>query len=123
VLAVEFNEEMVGFYFCRMGSPDVGHNLINQIGRDIDGARRMHGLDFCPIGKFSTVTNMNAILGLYWLLGSSVQKQALRGGERSPSPACKHRMVGVQSDVVNRILMFEQRYFHVMEKLLVWPVF
>ncbi len=29
-------------------------------------------------------------------------------------------MVGVQSDVVNRILMFEQRYFHVMEKLLVW---
>jgi hypothetical protein len=38
-------------------------------------------------------------------------------------PACKHRKVGVQSEVVNSILMLEQRYFHVMEKLLVWLVF
>jgi len=60
---------------------------------------------------------------VYWLLGSSVQKQALRDGERSPFPACKHSRVGVESNVVNSILMLEQRYFHVMEKLLVWLVF
>ena len=46
---------------------------------------------------------------LYWLLGSSVQKQALRDGERSSSPACKHRRVGVQSEVVTSILMLERR--------------
>jgi hypothetical protein len=43
---------------------------------------------------------------LYWLLGSSVPKN-LRDGERSPSPAYKHRRVGVQSEVVNSILMHE----------------
>jgi len=59
---------------------------------------------------------------VYWLLSSSVQKQALRDGERNPFPACKHRRVGVESDVVNSILMLGQRYFHVMEKLLVWLV-
>jgi hypothetical protein len=57
---------------------------------------------------------------LYWLLGSSVQNHALRDGERSPSPACKHRRVGVQSEVVTSILMLEQRYSQVMEKLLLW---
>jgi hypothetical protein len=44
-------------------------------------------------------------------------------GERSPFLACKPRKVSVQSDVVNSILMLEQRYFHVMEKLLLWLVF
>jgi hypothetical protein len=43
--------------------------------------------------------------------------------ERSPSPACKHRSVGVQSEVVNSIFMLERRYSHVMEKLLLWLVF
>jgi hypothetical protein len=42
---------------------------------------------------------------LYWLLGSSVQKQARRDGERSASPACKPRRVGVQSEVVTSLLM------------------
>jgi transposase-like protein len=56
---------------------------------------------------------------LYWLLGSSVLKQARRDGERSPSPACKQRLVGIQSDVVNSILMLERQYSQVMEKLLV----
>jgi hypothetical protein len=60
---------------------------------------------------------------LYWLLGSSVQKQARPDGERSSFPACKHRRVGVESDVVDSILMLEQPYFHMMEKLLVWLVF
>jgi pyruvate/2-oxoglutarate dehydrogenase complex dihydrolipoamide dehydrogenase (E3) component len=60
---------------------------------------------------------------LYWLLGSSVQKQARRDGERSPSPACKHRRVGGQSDVVTGLLMLEQRYSHVMEKFLLWVMF
>src|SRR5450759_955133 len=55
---------------------------------------------------------------LYWLLGSSVQKQALRDGEGSSSPACKHRRVGVQSDIVDSILMLERRYSYVMEQLL-----
>jgi hypothetical protein len=54
---------------------------------------------------------------LYWLLGSSVQKLALQEGERSSSPTCKHRRVGVESDVVDSILMLEQRHFHVMEKI------
>jgi hypothetical protein len=60
---------------------------------------------------------------LYWLLGSSVQKQARPDGERSSFPACKHRRVGVLSDVVDSIRMLEQRYFHMVEKLLVWLVF
>ncbi len=62
VLAVEFNEEIVRFYFCRVCSPDVRNNLIYQIGRDIDGPRRRKGFNFCPIRKFSTVTNMDTIL-------------------------------------------------------------
>jgi len=37
---------------------------------------------------------------LYWLLGSSVQKQALRDGERFSSTACKHRWVSIQFEVV-----------------------
>ncbi len=60
---------------------------------------------------------------LYWLLGSSVQKQAVRDGEGSSSPACKHRRVGVQSDIVDSILMLERRYSYVMEQLLLWRVF
>jgi hypothetical protein len=60
---------------------------------------------------------------LYWLLGSSIQKQALREGERSTLPTCKPRRGGVQSEVVTRILMLERHYAHVMEKLLVWLVF
>src|SRR5215469_16824958 len=64
-----------------------------------------------------------ARLGLYWLLGSSVQKQALRDGETSTFLACKHSRVGVESDVVNSILMLEHRSFHVMGKLLLWLVF
>jgi hypothetical protein len=67
--------------------------------------------------------SINPLHTLYWLLGLSVQKQALRDGERNPFPACKHRRVSVESDVVNSILMLGQRYFHVMEKLLVWLVF
>ena len=59
---------------------------------------------------------------LYWLLGSSVQKQALRDGERNPFPACKHRQVGVESDVVTSILMLGQRYSHMMETLSLWLV-
>jgi hypothetical protein len=39
--------------------------------------------------------------------------------ENSPNPTFKHRRVGVQSDVVNSILMLERQYSHVMEKLLV----
>jgi hypothetical protein len=60
---------------------------------------------------------------LYWLLGASVQKRALRDGESDPFSACKHRRVGVESDVVYSILMIEQCYFHVMEKLFLWLVF
>ena len=60
---------------------------------------------------------------LYWLLRSSVQKQVLGDGQSSSSPACKHRRVGVQSDVVTSILMLERRYSHLMEKLLLWVVF
>jgi len=63
------------------------------------------------------------ILRLYWLLRSSVQKQARRDGEKSPSPACQQRRVGVPSDVVTSILMLERRYSQMMEKLLVWLVF
>jgi hypothetical protein len=57
---------------------------------------------------------------LYWLLGSSVQKQAHQDGKRNPFPACKHRRVCVESDVVTSILMFGQRYSQGREKLLVW---
>ena len=60
---------------------------------------------------------------LYWLLGASVQKQALRDGERNPFSACKHRRVGEESDVIHSILMIEHCYFHVMEKLFLWLVF
>jgi hypothetical protein len=52
------------------------------------------------------------ITRLYWLLGSSVQNQALRDGERSPFPACQHRRVGLQSDVINSMLMLERRSSH-----------
>jgi hypothetical protein len=52
---------------------------------------------------------------LYWLLGSSVQKQARRDGVEFSSPACKPRRVGVESDGVTSILMLERRYTHVME--------
>jgi hypothetical protein len=38
-------------------------------------------------------------------------------------PSDKQRKVGVQSDVVDSILIFEQRCFHLMENLLVWLVF
>jgi len=57
---------------------------------------------------------------VYWLLGSSVQKQAHQDGKRNPFPACKHRRVCVESDVVTSILMFGQRYSQGREKLLVW---
>ncbi len=60
---------------------------------------------------------------LYWLLRTSVQKQAYRDGERSPSPACRYRRVGVESDVVTSMLMLDQRQSHVMENFLVWLVF
>ncbi len=50
-----------------------------------------------PLGKLSSP---NLCSTLYWLLRSSVQKHAHREGERSPSPACKHRRVGVPSEVV-----------------------
>ncbi len=63
------------------------------------------------------------IVHLYWLLSTSVQNPAHRDRERSPSPACKHRRVGVQSEVVNSIFMLERRDAHVMEKLLLWLVF
>lgn len=43
-----------------------------------------------------------------WVIRS---KQALRDGEANPFPTCKHRQVGVESDVVDGILMPEQRYF------------
>jgi hypothetical protein len=33
------------------------------------------------------------------------------------SPTCKHRRVGVESDVVDSIPMLEQRHSHVMEKM------
>ena len=48
---------------------------------------------------------------VYWLLGSSVRKQAHPDGKRSSFPACKHRLVGVLSDVINSRLMLEQCYF------------
>ena len=51
------------------------------------------------------------------------EKQALRDGERSVSPACKYRKVGVESAVVDSILLLERHISHGMEKLLVWPVF
>jgi hypothetical protein len=56
-------------------------------------------------------------------LGHPFKKQAFRDGERSASPACKNRRVGVQSEVVNSMLMLEQQNLHVMEKLLVWLVY
>ena len=56
-------------------------------------------------------------------LGHPFKKQARREGERSPSPLCKHRRVGVQSDVVNSLPMLEQRHSYMMEKLLLWVVF
>ena len=37
---------------------------------------------------------------------------------RCTTPACKHRKVGVPSDVVNSMLMLDRRHSHVMEKLL-----
>lgn len=60
---------------------------------------------------------------LYWLLRASVQNQARRGGERATFPACKHRRVGVQSEVVDSMLMLERGYSYMMEQLLVWRVF
>jgi hypothetical protein len=63
------------------------------------------------------------LIEVYWLLSTSVQNPAYRDRERSPSPACKHRRVGVQSEVVNSIFMLERRDSHVMEKLLLWLVF
>jgi len=79
----------------------------------------------CPTCRLcsSNVKPPSAPVHLYWLLGSSVQKQALRDGERSSSPACKHRRVAVQSDIVDSILMLERRYSYVMEQLLLWRVF
>ena len=61
-------------------------------------------------------------LYLYWLLRASVQNQARRGGEKSSFPACKHRKVGVQFEVVDSMLMLERRYSYMMEKLLLWLV-
>jgi len=61
--------------------------------------------------------------GSYWLLGSSVQKLALGDGQNSSSPTCKHRRVGVQSEIVNSIFLLERRDSHMMEKFLVWLVF
>ena len=52
-------------------------------------------------------------------LGHPFKNKPHRDGERFPSPACKHRRVGVESDVVASILMLERRYSYVMEKLLV----
>jgi hypothetical protein len=76
-----------------------------------------------PMRSASRVPTAFGLPGLYWLLGSSVQKQALRDGEGSSSPACKHRRVGVQSDIVDSILMLERRYSYTMEQLLLWRVF
>jgi hypothetical protein len=75
--------------------------------------------------KQASASGVQCVSGVqvYCLLGSSVQKQALRDRERNPHPACQHRRVGVESDVVTSILMLGQRYFHVMEKLLVWLVY
>jgi hypothetical protein len=55
-----------------------------------------------------------------WIIRS---KTGTSRRKRSSSPACKHRRVGVQSEVVNSIFMLERHYSHVMEKLLVWLEF
>jgi hypothetical protein len=40
-------------------------------------------------------------------LGHPFKKQALRDGERTSFPACKHGRVGVQSEVVNSLFMLD----------------
>ncbi len=79
--------------------------------------------DYVEGSEQDDLAKINELLLLYWLLGSSVQKQALRDGEGSSSPACKHRRVGVQSDIVDSILMLERRSSYTMEQLLLWRVF
>ena len=55
------------------------------------------------IETLSTYAAQKPVLAT-WVIRS---KKALRDGERLPSTACKHRRVGVQSEIVNSILMHE----------------
>jgi hypothetical protein len=105
-------EEVVDYgLLARVGSSyEVSHPLIHTYARQM-------------LLAGEEAAQQTAFVALYWLLGSSVQNLERRDGEQSTSPACKPWKVGVQSDVVDSILMLEQRYFHVMEKLRVWLVF
>jgi hypothetical protein len=101
-----------------------GHDTLTRIDQDRETQRSKH--QAAEQARLAEIRQRKeqwaALKGVYWLLGSSVQKQAPRDRERTPFPACKPRRVGVQSDVVNSMLMLEHRYFHVMEKLLLWLV-
>src|SRR5215469_18570122 len=102
-------------------APLIQASLEELVPRDHFYRHLEQSLDLSFVREF--VHESYAQKGLYWLLGASVQKQALRDGERNPFSACTHRRVGVESDLVYSILMIEQCYFHVMEKLFLWLVF
>jgi len=86
------------------------HHFINWTKPDTATSLMVGTLTDLARNKFELVAE-NALLRkpliilLYWLLGSSVQKIWPSRRKRTPFPACKHRPVGVESDVVNSILM------------------
>jgi len=76
-----------------------------------------------PPAQLALALILQAYTGCIGYLDHPFKKQARPDGERTPFPACKHRRVGVESDVVTSILMLARHYSHGMEKLLVWVVF
>src|SRR5947209_14085031 len=102
-----------GFYtraadpLVRYAAPLERQTLVERIREALaDAEQEIAGSERQAFGKFW----LDLQKEMYWLLGSSVQKQDLRDGEESTSPACKQRRVGVQSDVVTSIRMLERRY-------------
>src|SRR5215469_9802923 len=45
------------------------------------------------------------------------KKEPFKTANDHLSPGCKHRRVGVQSEIVDSLLLLEKRHIHVMEKI------
>src|SRR5712692_4101742 len=61
--ALAFDEQVIGFHLGSVRDPDVGHDLIDEICRNIESTRRVDRFDLSTILKGSPITNMEFVFG------------------------------------------------------------